>query len=584
MSTQTQTPNNPLEEFEQASIQPYYDCTRNGVYYIAIETDSNGNIREKPPLRLSDAVRIIGRGTDTAGNHYRVISWQDGFTHKARIAALPMADIGTNAGFQSLQQRGITVHAGRRKRELLADYLQTQGDSTPFHIVDKAGWHGKDYILPSGEIIHSKQNDKDKSAPKTLYNGDTSQAAAFTISGSLKEWQEQVSQYAAGNSRLCLAIGTALAAPLLAILGEQNGGFHIYGKSSDGKTTAAKVGLSVWGQPEKIKNAWNGTVLGFANAALARNDNFMVLDEIAECEPHIIAKTTYSVINGKSKLQGAKDGGNRQQSEWRILIFSTGEYDLKNYIERGGMKWEAGQSVRLPSLPAMVRYGVYDHLHGFHNGAALSDHLLNAMERQHGAAGAAWVEKLMTLDMERIHAARDAFMQILPELNGQALRAARRFAIVAAALELANEITGLAAGVGMAGVKQCFDDWFSINGSMDYETRTVIEQTEKFMQLYGESGRFVEWYSHYTNYDHAGYFRELNEKEKRKEFWIVPAVFESEILRHSDVQQGCLVLHKVGWLQKPKSGKGWKQLRFQKGRYYVLLGMEPPNLESLFDD
>ena len=81
MTTQTQTPNNPLEEFEQASIQPYYDCTHNGVYYIAIETDSNGNIREKPPLRLSDAVRIIGRGTDTAGNHYRVISWQDGFTH-----------------------------------------------------------------------------------------------------------------------------------------------------------------------------------------------------------------------------------------------------------------------------------------------------------------------------------------------------------------------------------------------------------------------------------------------------------------------------------------------------------------------
>lgn len=161
---------------------------------------------------------------------------------------------------------------------------------------------------------------------------------------------------------------------------------------------------------------------------------------------------------------------------------------------------------------------------------------------------------------------------------------ARRFATVAAALELANEVTGLAAGVGMAGVKQCFDDWFSINGSIDYETRAIIEQAENFMQLYGESGRFVEWYSHYTNHGHAGYFRELDEKEKRKEYWIIPSVFTSEVLRHSDIQHGCFVLHKIGWLQKPKSGKGWKQLRFQKGRYYVLLGMEPPNLESLFDD
>lgn len=576
-----QSQSNPLNEFEQASIQPYYDCTRNGVYHISITTDSNGNVSEKPPIRLSDPIRIIGRGTDTAGNHYRVIAWQDSFSHQTKTAALKMADIGTNAGFQNLQQRGITIHAGRRKRELLADYLQTQGESTPFHIVDKAGWHGKDYILPSGEVIHTQdhKNKKDKHSPQTLYNGDTSQAAAFCVSGSLKEWQEQVSQYAAGNSRLCLAIGTALAAPLLAILGEQNGGFHIYGKSSDGKTTAAKVGLSVWGQPEKIKNAWNGTALGFANAALARNDNFMVLDEIAECEPHIIAKTTYSVINGKSKLQGAKDGGNRQQSEWRILIFSTGEYDLKNYIERGGMKWEAGQSVRLPSLPAMVRYGVYDHLHGFHNGAALSDHLLHAINEQHGAAGKAWIEKLLTLNTERIHAAHNTFMQILPELNGQALRVARRFATVAAALELASEITGLAAGVGMAGVKKCFDDWYSINGNMDYETRAILDQAENFMQLYGESSRFVEWYSHYTNHDHAGYYKELDEKEKRKEYWIIPSVFESEVLRHTDTQNGCLVLHRVGWLQKPKSGKGWKQQRYLKGRFYVLIGVEPPHCD-----
>lgn len=575
----TTKPANPLDEFEPATIAPYYVCKRSGVYYIAIATDNNGNTSEKPPLRLSDSIRIIGHGADTAGNHYRVISWQDTFAHKAKIAALPMSDIGSNAGFQALQQRGITIHAGRRKRELLADYLQTQGESTPFHIVEKAGWHGNDFVLPSGEILHS--GSQDKRAAKTLYNGDTSQAAAFCVSGSLKTWQEQVSRYAAGNSRLCLAIGTALAAPLLNILGEQNGGFHIYGKSSDGKTTAAKVGLSVWGEPDGLKNAWNGTALGFANAALARNDNFMLLDEIGECDPRIIGKTAYSVINGKSKLQGAKDGGNRQQSEWRILIFSTGEYDLKNYVERGGMKWEAGQSVRLPSIPAATLHGVYENLHGAKNGAALSDYLLETIAKQHGAAGRAWIEKLQTLERERIIAARDTFLSVLPELNGQAWRVARRFALVAAALELATDITGLAAGVGMAGVKQCFDDWLSLNGDCDYETRAIIENVENFMQMYGESNRFVCWRSHYTNHDHAGYYREHeNNEDPRKEFWIIPPVFENEVLRHSDIQQACLVLHSIGWLLKPKSGKGWKQQRYEKGRFYVLLGLQPPENTS----
>lgn len=115
----------------------------------------------------------------------------------------------------------------------------------------------------------------------------------------------------------------------------------------------------------------------------------LVLDEIGEADPRTISKTAYSVINGKSKLQGAKDGGNREQSEWRIMLFSTGEYALQNYLERAGYTWEAGQAVRLPSLPAATQHGIYDTLHGYPNGAALSDHLLTAIAQQHGTSGRA---------------------------------------------------------------------------------------------------------------------------------------------------------------------------------------------------
>ena len=45
-------------------------------------------------------------------------------------------------------------------------------------------------------------------------------------------------------------------------------------------------------------------------------------------------------------------------------------------------------------------------------------------------------------------------MNTLPPLSGQARRVAQRFALVAAAIELAAPITGLMAGVGMMGVKQ----------------------------------------------------------------------------------------------------------------------------------
>jgi len=185
---------------------------------------------------------------------------------------------------------------------------------------------------------------------------------------------------------------------------EAGGGFHIYGNSRDGKTTAALVALSVWGQPESLKMAWKGTGYGFDNIALASNDNLLVLDEIGQAKAHVVSDTAYSVLDGKSKIQGAKEGGNREITDWRILLFSTGEYALDAYMNRHGKEWEAGQAVRLPSIAAGKQYGIYETLHGFPTGAALSDYLLDHMAQQHGTAGRAWLAKIQSLAPETIAA------------------------------------------------------------------------------------------------------------------------------------------------------------------------------------
>ena len=558
-----------IDEFKEVSLKPRYECDKTGVNFIAVETGKDGETYEKPPLRLSDPIALIGRGRDTDGNHYRIIEWRDCLTRQTKTAALPMAEIGSN--WQMLLKHGLTVHSGRRKRELLADYLQTSGLHTPYTVTEKCGWQCRAYVLPNGEIIRATES---KRAERIIYNGDTSQAAAYTISGSLKEWQDEIAHYAAGNSRVLLALGTALAAPLLAITGEQNGGFHIYGDSSDGKTTAALVALSVFGNPQTLKMTWRGTDLGFSNAALARNDGLLVLDEIGEARPKTISKTAYSVINGKSKIQGAKDGGNRVSQEWRVLLFSTGEYSMNAYMNNAAEKWEAGQAVRLPSIPAATLHGIYENLHDFQDGATLSEHLQAATQWQYGTAGRAWIEQLAKMPHERIQAAQTAFMQTLPSLDGQARRVAKRFALAAAALELAHEITGLPQGVDMAGIKQCFDDWFKLNGAGKQEDRQIIENAVNFMQAYAYSPRFASWTSELTSNEHAGY-RKTSQTEL-DEFWIVPKVFEEEILQGKDVVKGCVVLHGIGWLKK--NGKRWKMQRFQNGRFYVLSNATPPEI------
>ena len=326
----------PVMKFDvNETYAPNPRTTAKGQHIVHISIDKEGN--EKPPLLLADKFDIVGNGTDGSGAHYRIIRYQDRCTRQTRHAALPCAEIGSNAAWAKLQGMGIVVYSGRTKREYLADYLQTAGSRDFWQITDKAGWQGNAYILPSGEVLQA-----DEGECRVLYNGDTSQAAAYTAKGSLQEWRENVAKYAAGNSRLLLAIGAALAAPMMNRLGEAGGGFHLYGASRDGKTTAAKAALSVWGDPDAAKLSWNGTALGFGNTALARNDNLLVLDEIGQVKhAKTVSETAYAVIDGTGKIQGHKDGGNRLIRQWRTLLFSTGEYDMQSYVERGGEKWTA---------------------------------------------------------------------------------------------------------------------------------------------------------------------------------------------------------------------------------------------------
>ena len=532
----------PAYEPKDYKPQNGFHITPSGIYWR--EYKAKDEQLEPHDTPLADCMDIVGTGKDTNGAYYRVIRYQDANSRKPCTFSLPCEQIGTNTGWQMLQKRGITIFSGRRKRELLADYLQTQGAKTPYTVTNKTGWHGNAYILANGEII----------APNApiIYNGDTSRAKGYNVSGSLKDWQQHIARYAAGNSRLCLALGTALAAPLLSKIHEAGGGFHIYGNSRDGKTTAALVALSVWGQPESLKMAWKGTGYGFDNIALASNDNLLVLDEIGQAKAHVVSDTAYSVIDGKSKIQGAKDGGNREITEWRILLFSTGEYALDAYIAKNGKEWEAGQAVRLPSIPASKQYGIYETLHGFANGAALSDHLLDSMEQQHGTAGRAWLEKLQSLTPETIRAARDSFLP--PNLNGQALTVARRFALAAAALELASEITGLPAGVGAAGIQQCFEDWLEENGTGSREEKKLVETLIDFIQQYGDSPRFVSWdNAMQTDRNHAGYKRE-NLDDGIMRYWIIKPVFANEIAKGKELPKAAAALFKQGWLVERYEG------------------------------
>ena len=533
-----------IENIEPFRPRPHFEIDHRGVWWVNIRTGKDGEAIEAEPLLLSDPIDIIGTGQDNDGAYYRVIRWQDKITRQTKTAAIPQAEIGTVQGWQRLQNFGLVIMSGRAKRERLADYLQREGSQAAFTITDRAGWHSNAYILPSGETITA-----DGKVPAVIYNGDTSQAKAYQPNGELTDWQQNIARYAVGNSRLCLALGASFAAPLLSLLNEESGGFHLMGDSSDGKTTAAKAALSVWGKPSGSLITWSGTKIGFSNTAAARNDGLLVLDEIGQASPHVIGDTVYSVMNGINKVQGAKQGGNLALTRWKVMMFSTGEKTPDSILKHHKGDWNAGQAARLPSIRAAAQYGIYNTLHGFEDGALLSEHIAQSAEKYHGVAGRLFIRQLSD-DLEQAKQQANermaAFMATIPELSGQARRVAKRFAIAAAALELAAPVTGLPVGVGMAGVKQCFDEWLEANGAGKHEDRRIIEQAEDFIAQYALGTRFMEWSDKSTNKDHAGYRKQEGEK---MELWVIRRVFADEIAQSFDESKVCRVLADNGLLE-----------------------------------
>ena len=554
-----------LENIESFRPHPRFDTNNRGVWWINVRTDKDGDIVEAEPLLLSDPIDIIGTGQDNDGAYYRIIKFKDKITRQQKTAALPQAEIAGGKCWERLGFYGLFIESNPTKRRKLADYLQKEGSQTAFTITDRAGWHEDSYIMPSGETITA--TDKD---PAIIYNGDTSQAKAYQPNGELTDWQQNIARYAAGNSRLCLALGASFAAPLLSLLNEESGGFHLMGDSSDGKTTAAKVALSVWGKPSGSLLSWSGTKIGFSNTAAARNDGLLVLDEIGQASPHVIGDTVYSVMNGINKVQGAKQGGNRALTRWKVMMFSTGEKTPDSILKHHKGDWNAGQAARLPSIRAAAQYGIYDTLHGFEDGALLSEHIAQSAEKYHGTAGRLFIRQLLDdLEQAKQHATERmaAFMATIPELSGQARRVAKRFAIAAAALELAAPVTGLPVGVGMAGLKKCFDEWLEANGAGKHEDRRIIEQAEDFIAQHALGTRFMEWSDKSTNKDHAGYRKQEGEK---LELWVIRRVFADEIAQSFDEAKVCRVLADDGLLKYNHKNRGYQHQRKGNGWFHVL--------------
>ena len=541
-----------------------------GVYWHDVTRDREGAITgQASPVWICSPLRVAAMTRDAQGGEWGrllVFPDRDGQEHRWTMPMRMLAGSGEELR-ASLLSEGLTITASGKDRARLVDYIQRERPKVTARCVKRTGWQGDVFVLP-------RETFGDTDAEPVLFQAATLEGVALGQSGTLSGWIERVAAPCAGNSRLVLAICAGFAGPCLGLLGREGGGIHLRGGSSTGKTTALAVAASLFGPPEYLRT-WRHTAVALEGAAAMHSDLLLVLDEIGELEPKYAGQVAYMLANGQGRARGARDGSPRAVATWRVLLLSSGEVALSDLVTESGGKVRAGQEVRVIDLPADAGAG-FGLFEGLPDGVApgvFSDSLKAAAACHYGHALPAFLRAL-TADPAKARGILRDMQEVIAEnlagsdAAGQVRRVAQRFALVAAAGELAStyRLTGWATGEAQLAATVCFHAWLGARGTAGAsEPAAMLAQVRAFLSAHGEA-RFTDWYAERTatrTINRAG-FRKSGDNGPT--YFIETEAFRREVCAGFDPAAVAAALADAGALHRTGDGRHTCKPRLPDGR------------------
>ncbi len=545
-----------------------FELKEDGVYYEESQDD------DKPAQRICSKLEVLAStSNETGSNHGRLLRWKDnnGLVHQW---AMPMCQLGGDGKEVRSYLLGNGLYIEPKRHRKVLEYIQRVEPANHIFCADRVGWQGDKFIFPDAIIPNNTE---------MIFQGEMDENNAFRVLGTLEEWQQHIATYAVGNSRLILCLCAAFASPLLRLMNEESGGFHLRGGSSVGKTTALCLAGSVWGgNPDGgYLNQWRATSNAIEATAQAHNDCLLCLDEMGQVDGREVGETVYMLANEKGKTRMNKNAGLRQSLRWKLLLLSTGEISLADKMAEAGKHPHAGMETRLVDIPENANHGLFSELHSFEGGAELSIHLKTASKQFYGTAIREFLKHLTAEDMQelekRLQKLRDDFVHnACPEsANGQVRRVASRFGLLYIGGILACEygILPFDKREIATGLYECFNDWLKNRGTTgQLEDKKAYEQVKHYLERFGESKfSFINRNKIITpaRLERMGYREE--QLDGSIIYWVFPDSFK-EICKGYDphnvakvlVQQKILMTDNEGESTYPKSFEGMKRMRMYR--------------------
>lgn len=486
---------------------------RPGVYWHGFKRAAVGDDDSEETARpitddwLATPVIVTARTTNSDdGSEGRLLRLLTNSGAKEWI--IPMEVFGGSGEDARRALFGMGAIIAPRKRGLFMEYLLEQRPEQTIITTARPGWHASGaFVLPQRTI----------GSDTVRYQAGARSLNLYNTSGTFEQWQTEVAAKCAGNPVLTLAIGCALAGPLLSLVGVVGGGVHLVGDSSSGKSLAQLVGSSVWGDPGVFAASWDMSKGGLEIEAASRNDTILPLDEIKRADPKQVQAMAYSLANGQGKGTMTREREGRPKLTWRLLALSSGERSLSEHAAISGNAAHAGAELRMVDVNAGTRtHRAFDQLHGL-EGADFHRLLTVAVAHQHGHLGPAFVERLLAADdlpglLQDFARVRGQFV----EDNAQAGRVADRFAVIALAGEMAIAYGLLpwSAGSALADCQLLYGEWLSRVGSGNAEDRQILAGVLDFIDKHGSS-RFSDVDDHALDakvFNRAGYWELIGTK------------------------------------------------------------------------
>lgn len=405
----------------------------------------------------------------------------DGVLHQCRVPFTSLNGSGDEA-LVLLSEAGLQLEPGRQARQRLLQYLNKVEPKQRALIVEKNGW-----VEKANKFVPFDLGEID-GCSEYLCSRLPVASKLFEQKGTLEEWKKHVGVYCKGNPLLQLVTVAALSGPLLAFMGHSGFGIHIFGNSSSGKTTSLHIAGSATGGELK---SWRTTDNGLEGIAEQHNDNCLLLDEISQCDPDVVAQVAYMLANGQGKSRSSKTGVSRRVPTWNLIFLSSGEVSISDRADQGYRnKAMAGHEVRVISLLADggCNCGIFSTVPEGMSPGGLSDILVQNSNQYRGAPLRAMIQHLKggrDKICDKISKGMDQFLIGLEhtELSSQAKRVANHFALLAGVGEVAIElgIFPWSTGEAMIAMKSCFEWWRrDKNGAVDFE---IEKATEKLLSL-----------------------------------------------------------------------------------------------------